>query len=79
MTDHTHHTVTLNIGSLEEKLPVGKFIRANRSLLLNISYLQQVDKSKRICILKYGEKEVSIPLSVSKIRKLEKLLDERVK
>ena len=79
MADAAHHMVALNIGHLEEKLPAAGFIRANRSLILNLKYLQQVDKAKGVCILKYGQKETPIPLSVSKIRKLERLLDERMK
>jgi two-component system, LytTR family, response regulator len=79
MADTTHHMVALNIGHLEKQLPAAGFIRANRSLILNLKYLQQVDKAKGICILKNGEKETTIPLSVSKIRKLERMLDERMK
>jgi two-component system, LytTR family, response regulator len=79
MADTTHHMVAFNIGHLEGQLLAAGFIRANRSLILNLKYLQQVDKAKGVCILKNGQKETSIPLSISKIRKLERLLDERMK
>jgi two-component system, LytTR family, response regulator len=77
LIDSISHTITENIGSFMEKLPEKNFIHANRSLILNLNFLKQVDKVKRICILKSGSEEISLPLSTAKIRKLERLLDGR--
>jgi DNA-binding LytR/AlgR family response regulator len=69
----------MNIGKLEKIIPASDFIRANRSLILNMNFLQQVDKEKEVCILK-SDKEVKV-LSMTglKIRKLENMLDKRMK
>jgi len=72
------YLITQNIGNLEEQLSQEDFVRANRSLLLNLSYLKQVDKSKGICILKNGPEEIKITLSASKIRILEKALEKKL-
>jgi two-component system, LytTR family, response regulator len=77
LIDGISHTITENIGSFMERLPPEDFIRANRSLILNLNFLKQVDKVKRICILKSGNEEISLTLSTAKIRKLERLLDGR--
>lgn len=76
-TDNTRHTISMNIGSLEDELPKTMFIRANRSLILNLNYLQKVDKSKGLVFLRNGAQEITLSLTTAKIRKLEDLLDER--
>ncbi len=78
MCDGSHHMVTLNIGKLENQLPAGTFLRANRSLIINLKYLKQVDKDKGICILKNRKNEIALKLSTLTIRKLEKLLEKRI-
>jgi two-component system, LytTR family, response regulator len=79
LTDGKSHLITMNIGQLEKKIPAADFIRANRSLILNVNYLQQVDKEKEVCIMK-SDKEVKV-LSMTglKIRKLENILDKRMR
>jgi two-component system, LytTR family, response regulator len=77
LVGNTRHLVTQNIGSLTERLPQKDFIRANRSLLLNINYLKSVDKHKGTCTLKNGPEEIVLPLSATKIRILEKMLIEK--
>jgi two-component system, LytTR family, response regulator len=74
LADGVRHLVTINIGKMEKQLPPSDFIRANRSLILNLNHLQQVDKAQKICLLKSGNQEIAIPLTVAKIRKLERLL-----
>jgi two-component system LytT family response regulator len=79
LTGGKSHLITMNIGQLEKKIPAADFIRANRSLILNVNFLQQVDKEKEVCILK-SDKEVKVlPMTSLKIRKLENMLDKRMK
>jgi two-component system, LytTR family, response regulator len=79
LKDGKSHLVTMNIGQLEKKLPVKDFIRANRSLILNVNFLFQVNREKGACLLKSADDEVILPMTGLKIRKLESLLDKRMK
>jgi two-component system, LytTR family, response regulator len=78
MVGNTRHMITQNIGGLAERLPTKDFIRANRSLLLNINYLKNVDKHKGTCTLRNGSEEITLPLSASKIRMLEMMLNHKL-
>jgi DNA-binding LytR/AlgR family response regulator len=43
--------VTQQLGALAEMLPQGKFFRTSRSALINLDYLQKVDRKNRKCVL----------------------------
>ena len=78
LTDGKSHIITMNIGQLEKELPTSDFVRANRSQILNIHFIQQVDKEEKVCMLKAGNIEIALSMSDKKIRKLESILDRRV-
>ena len=67
--------VTTNIGSLEELLPPNEFFRINRSIIINLTYLEKVSRKKRLAYLKKDEKEYSFKIPLLKIRALEKVLE----
>lgn len=69
--DNDEELVTLNLGKISEMLPGERFIRINRSILININYLTKVDKKQHLIYLKKNSKEYSIKVSTLNLRKLE--------
>jgi len=63
--------LTLNLGAVEKLLPPGRFHRINRSILINLDYLTNVNSKEKRCFLNCTgfEKEFKIP--VRRIRDLE--------
>lgn len=57
------HTISMNLGKVEEILPSLYFFRISRSIIINTNFLSQVDRKKHICELEPDEK---YELSVSK-------------
>lgn len=70
----TFELVSLNLGTVEGMLPEGNFARINRSVIVNLRYLDKVQRAKRVCVLKKGGKIYSFSIPVIRIRFLEDLL-----
>ncbi len=66
--------ISQNLGTLEEKLSKYKFFRLNRSFLANIQYIVEIDKKKKVCVLKDEEVLVHLPVSIKRVRELEKYI-----
>ncbi len=66
--------ISQNLGTLEEKLSKYKFFRLNRSFLANLQYIVEIDKKKKLCRIKHKEVLVDLPLSVNRVRELEKFI-----
>lgn len=64
-------TITLNLGSVEEMLPQGNFVRINRAVLINLKYLERVNRKKRVCILKKENEVCEFKIPLLRIRYLE--------
>ena len=62
--------VTMNIGRLENQLPVDRFVKISRSLIINRHYLSEVNRKEKACILKDGDREISLPISAKFITAL---------
>ena len=62
--------VSMNLGSVEKMLPADQFWRVSKSSIINLKYLFRVDRKKRECILRTGEKEISLRLSRDRIKDL---------
>ena len=69
--DDERITISMNIGSLEEKLPGSIFFRINRSTIVNRQYIVKVDRKSKTIFLKAGEKEIEFHIPLKQIRKLE--------
>jgi two-component system LytT family response regulator len=63
--------VTLNLGAVEDMLPHDTFVRINRGTLINLRYLDRVNRRKRICILKKEDEVVEFNIPLLRIRYLE--------
>jgi len=72
-TDKTE-TVTMNLGTLDDLLPKTQFFRLNRSIIINTTYLERVNRKKSEAVLIKDRKEYKFKIPVLKIRELEKFL-----
>jgi two-component system LytT family response regulator len=68
--------VTINLGSLEELLPVHNFFRISRSVIINTSFLTKVSRTKRLAYLQKAGMEYTFNIPLLNIRKLEKFLEK---
>lgn len=66
--------VAVNLGSMENLLPKKDFARINRSVIINLRYLEKVQRGKRTCILKKNDEVYPFKIPVLRIRDLEKML-----
>ncbi len=66
--------VTMNLGAIESVLPGTRFLRINRSVIINLDYLYRVKRISRQCVLKKDGKEYTFSIPMARIRQLEKLL-----
>lgn len=62
LTEGREELITQNIGHTEGLLPEGKFFRASRSCLINLSFVRRYDRKKHLALLENNgfTKEVSI-------------------
>lgn len=63
-------TVTLNLGKVEELLPKIQFIRISRSTIINIHYLNMVDRKTMTCTL-VNESTHTVSISRKYLKRLE--------
>jgi two-component system LytT family response regulator len=69
-----YEVVTMNLGSVEEVLPKGRFARINRSVIINLAYLEKVQRGKRLCILRKDGVSYEFKIPILRIRYLEGLV-----
>ncbi len=67
-------SVTMNLGAIEKVLPATQFIRINRSVIVNLTYLYRIKRADRQCILKKDGVEYSFNIPFARIKMLEKIL-----
>lgn len=61
--------VSMNLGEVMKLLP-GQFIRINRSVIVNGSYITRVSGSSRLCHLKHGSNEYSFKIPEKQITEI---------
>ncbi|MFO7368692.1 MAG: LytTR family DNA-binding domain-containing protein [Bacteroidales bacterium] len=69
-----HEVVTMNIGAVEEILPAGQFARISRSVIINLAYLEKVQRARRLCTLRKDEVAYEFKIPILRIRYLESLV-----
>lgn len=69
-----HEVVTMNIGAVEETLPPGQFARISRSVIINLAYLEKVQRAKRLCTLRKDDVTYEFKIPILRIRYLERLV-----
>ncbi len=76
---HGEETIFERLGEIEERLDKHYFIRAGRSLIINISFIYKVHRKNRLCILKSFENiEHRIEVSEEGMRLIYHYLDENI-
>lgn len=68
------YTISLNIGSIENTLKQPAFFRISRSNLINVKYLTEINRGKKLCVMTSGQMNISLSISNDRIRLLEKVL-----
>jgi two-component system LytT family response regulator len=69
-----HEVVTMNIGAVEEILPAGQFARISRSVIINLAYLERVQRIRRLCTLRKDDETYEFKIPILRIRYLESLV-----
>jgi len=66
-------SVTSNIGKVEGFLPRSSFIRINRSIIVNLAYVEKINRSNRTIHIKHGSEYFVFKISLSGMNVLNKL------
>jgi two-component system LytT family response regulator len=74
MSKEKYEVVTMNLGAIEDILPKGSFARINRSVIVNLAYLEKVQRGKRLCVLKKDDIAYEFKIPILRIRYLEGLV-----
>ncbi|MBN1145142.1 MAG: response regulator [Bacteroidales bacterium] len=69
-----HEVVTMNIGAVEELLPAGQFARISRSVIINLAYLEKVQRARRLRTLRKDDVTYEFKIPILRIRYLESLV-----
>jgi len=73
-TNGTIINTSMNLGAVEALLPNGDFYRISKSGIINLGYLNKIDRKKKKCILSAGNVEIELPLSRIYTNQLERLI-----
>lgn len=65
--------VTMNLGNVEELLAPYTFFRISRSILINLKYLEKVNRLTRTCSLSKGQEEFSFQITRKSLKALDEL------
>lgn len=68
LSDGSFKLITSNLARIEMQLDKTIFCKISRSILVNINYLNRVNRRNGLCILKGAKLEVSLPISKKRIR-----------
>lgn len=74
LTNQNKHTISMNIGNIEKILNKPLFFRISRSAIINLKYLVEINRSKKICLLMAGDEPVQLTISHDRIKDLEGML-----
>lgn len=67
--------IPYNLGKVEQNLPKGYFLRINRSVIVNPSFIKSVDKKKHIAVIGTHEISFEVPLTITFLPIIEALFD----
>lgn len=72
---HKEHTISKQLGYVQEKVDPDFFYRINRSQVVNINYLQEVDFKNNSLILRWDEYSEKFRVSRNNLKEIKKLLN----
>jgi two-component system LytT family response regulator len=71
MTNDKKHTVIVSIGRIKNKLSEAKFIKINRSVIINKQYLTEINRKEKKCILRVNDEDISFCMPKKYISELD--------
>jgi two-component system, LytTR family, response regulator len=71
LSGQSKHTISQNIGKLEEILSKPQFFRISRSIIINLKFLTEINRGKRLCILSADHISHSLTIAHDRIKELE--------
>ncbi len=71
--DNKIHHVSQNIGKIEQLLDSSHFIRVSRSGIVNSSFVSEISRTNKKCILRWNGDKHDLSMSKSGIEKLEQI------
>ncbi|MCD4665558.1 MAG: LytTR family DNA-binding domain-containing protein [Bacteroidales bacterium] len=74
LTNENSHMVSMYLATVLEKLPENMFFRISRSVAINLSYLKQLNRKKKICELEVDGKFFEFNMPAKYIRLLDNKL-----
>lgn len=76
LTNNRTETISRNLGNIESLFPDTKFYKISRSVIINLTYLNKLNRIKRLVYLLSNEEEISIKASKEKLYNLESFLNK---
>ena len=70
MSRENYELVSVNLATVEEKLPKGLFWRISRSCIVNSEHVISVDRKKKICVLNDNRGNFELPASAKMLKRL---------
>ncbi len=71
LIDQRKHTISQNIGKIEETLTRPMFFRISRSIIINLKYLTEINRGRRLCTLSANHNSYPLTIAHDRIRDLE--------
>ncbi|HRY98503.1 MAG TPA: LytTR family DNA-binding domain-containing protein [Bacteroidales bacterium] len=71
LTGGNTEMASMNLGKVQELLPPRRFTRISRSTFINLDYLVQVHRRKRLCLLQFDGQKTWLSVSIRHLQPLE--------
>lgn len=62
--------VSMNLASVEKKLPGFMFWRISRSLVVNSGFVSQIERKQKVCTLIFSQQKIELPASAEMLKQL---------
>lgn len=74
LTGNQKYTISLNIGTIEKTLEKPRFFRISRSIIINLKYLTEINRGKRLVTLSFQNFSCQVTIAHDRIKDLEAAL-----
>lgn len=65
--------ITSNLSTISDELSPLNFFRINRSAIINMDYIERIDRKERKCTLKNNDHEFDFPFTISTFKQFEEI------
>jgi two-component system LytT family response regulator len=66
--------VTMQLGAIENILPADQFFRISRQAVINLRFLSKVNTKRKLCSLKFEQREIKLCASRTQAKKLKNII-----